>query len=243
MLTTLHVPFQLLADKLSGRTLAQSVPPSLKHLWLNDDSTFLWLNHNFFQSPQEYYVEGTVSVVFDPSWHLIHTDQEMMDVITDFLTHWRSHVPYLQTIKLLLYPVSVPAWGPRDISAIRMALDSAGQESGVDVSVTKVHERPCCCESDHTLAGQDPPYFELDRIQESPRPEMYHWRQTSTQTPGSNSMSVVLPSRLHPSDQRRPSPRSYRTRHRQYHPRLESQRSCRVFLQFHSRPCPKDRYR
>ncbi|KAI5200880.1 hypothetical protein E4T38_06333 [Aureobasidium subglaciale] len=134
MLTTLHVPFQLLADKLSGRTLAQSVPPSLKHLWLNDDSTFLWLNHNFFQSPQEYYVEGTVSVVFDPSWHLIHTDQEMMDVITDFLTHWRSHVPYLQTIKLLLYPVSVPAWGPRDISAIRMALDSAGQESGVDVS-------------------------------------------------------------------------------------------------------------
>ncbi|KAI5203408.1 hypothetical protein E4T39_04265 [Aureobasidium subglaciale] len=120
--------FQLLVNKSSGRTLSQSVPPSLKHLWLNDDSTFLWLNHNYFQSPQEYHVEGTVNVMFDPSWHPIHTGQEMMDVITDFLTHWRTQVPYLRTIKLLLYPVSVPAWGPRNISAIGMALDSAGQE-------------------------------------------------------------------------------------------------------------------
>ncbi|KAI5239941.1 hypothetical protein E4T43_06433 [Aureobasidium subglaciale] len=204
MLTTLHVPFQLLADKLSGRTLAQSVPPSLKHLWLNDDSTFLWLNHNYFQSPQEYYVEGTVSVVYDPSWHPIRTDQEMMDVITDFPTHWRSHMPYLQTIKLLLYPVSVPAWGPRDISAIRMALDSAGQESGVDVSY--MNARVVVRVITHSLV-------KIHRTSNSTEYRRVHGLRCitgdklSTQTPGSNSMSVVLPSRPLPSP-RRPKPSS-----------------------------------
>ncbi|KAI5276031.1 hypothetical protein E4T47_01066 [Aureobasidium subglaciale] len=194
----------LLADKSSGRTLAQSVPPSLKHLWLNDDSTFLWLNHNYFQSPQEYYVEGTVSVVYDPSWHPRHTDQEMMDVITDFLTHWRSHMPYLQTIKLLLYPVSVPAWGPRDISAIRMALDSAGQESGVDVSY--MNARVVVRVITHSLV-------KIHRTSNSTEYRRVHGLRCitgdklSTQTPGSNSMSVVLPSRPLPSP-RRPKPSS-----------------------------------
>jgi hypothetical protein len=48
----LHVPLQLLTDKRnSASRLHESLPRSLRELWLNDDGALLWLNHIDYSSP------------------------------------------------------------------------------------------------------------------------------------------------------------------------------------------------
>jgi hypothetical protein len=168
-LTELHVPLQLLVTKDSSRSLADSLPSSLRHLWLNDDASRLWLNHDYIMSPQDYDVEGQANRVDDPSWHPIYTDGEIVDIISCFLSGWRAHVPDLQVLRLLFYHISCSCWDPRDIPYLRNTLEPAGCQAGIDTTVIQVHERPCCHLDRLVSAGQDPPYFTLESIKES------HW--------------------------------------------------------------------
>ena len=169
-LTELHVPLQLLVSKDSPRSLASSLPPSLRHLWLNDDATQLWLNHDYFMSPQDFDVEGQANPVDEPSWHPIYTDGEIVDIISCFLSEWRTHVPELQVLRLLFYHIQCPCWKPRHISYLRDTLEPAGSQAGIDTSVTQVHERPCCHMDRLVSAGQDLPYFTVETLKESPWP-------------------------------------------------------------------------
>ncbi|KEQ59136.1 uncharacterized protein M437DRAFT_57737 [Aureobasidium melanogenum CBS 110374] len=173
VLTTLHVPFELLIDKALSPTLAISLPPSLKHLWLNDDGAQLWLNHHSFWAPiKGYHIETNVNPVCDPSWHPIHTDQEIIDVTYEFLMNWRARVPDLRTLRLIFYSVKWPCWPERDTALIGATLVPVGESTGIQVSVNKVHERPCVCDGKSVHTGQDPPYFTLDAIRESRWPEV-----------------------------------------------------------------------
>ncbi|KAI4763805.1 hypothetical protein E4T52_02477 [Aureobasidium sp. EXF-3400] len=173
VLTTLHVPFELLVDKALSPTLALSLPPSLKNLWLNDDGARLWLNHHSFWAPiKGYHFETNVNPVYDPSWHPLHTDQEIIDVTYDLLMNRRARVPDLKTLRLIFYSGKWPCWPERDFALIETTLLPVGESTGVQVSVDKVHERPCVCDGKSVHTGQDPPYFTLDAIQESRWPEV-----------------------------------------------------------------------
>lgn len=169
-LTELHVPLQLLVNKNSPRTLADSLPLSLRHLWLNDDATLLWLNHGFFMSSREFVLEDRADPTDDPSWNPIYTDLEIVDLIADFLSDWRAHVPGLRDLKLLFYHIQCPYWDPRDITYLQNTLEPAGSQAGIDTMVIQVHERPCCQWDRLVVAGQDPPYFTLGTLKESSWP-------------------------------------------------------------------------
>lgn len=171
-LTELHVPLQLLVSKDSPRSLAGSLPPTLQRLWLNDDATRLWLNHDYFMSPQDFDVEGQANYVKEPSWHPIYTDGEVVNIISCFLSEWRMHVPELQVLRLLFYHIQCPCWNPRNISYLRDILEPAGSQAGIDTTVTQIHERPSCDLDRLVCAGQDPPYFTVENLKESPWPHM-----------------------------------------------------------------------
>jgi hypothetical protein len=182
VLTTLHVPLQLLTNKTSPYTLAKSLPSSLKHLWLNDDGACLWLNHQLFWNPrQDYYFEDNVNPALDPAWHPIHTDQDIVDVISDFLLDWQAHVPYLKTLRLIIYSINWACWAERDEELLNTTLVIAGQRAGVEVSVHRVHERHCIRGRKSIRTVQDPPYFTLNSIRGSRWPEM-HPRSSSADT-------------------------------------------------------------
>jgi hypothetical protein len=161
-LTELHAPLQLLVSKHSSRSLADSLPPSLRQLWLNDDATRLWLNHSYFYDPLH---DDRVEPEGDP--FPIYSDQEVVDVISHFLSDWRAHVPELRVLRLLFHHIWCPAWTPRDIPYLRDTLEMAGEMNGVETTVTKVHERPCFLDDDLESGGQDPPYFTIESIKES----------------------------------------------------------------------------
>lgn len=173
-LTTLHVPLQLLTNKTSSYTLAQSLPRSLKHLWLNDDGACLWFNHQLFWNPrQDYYFEHNVNPVYNPAWHPVHTDQDILDVIFGFLVDCHTHVPNLETLRLIVYSIEWACWPERDDALLRTTLVMAGQRAGVEVSVHKVHERHCVRGRKSIRNIQDPPYFTLHSLHESTWPEMH----------------------------------------------------------------------
>jgi hypothetical protein len=159
-LTELHAPLQLLVAKDSPKSLADSLPASLRYLWLNDDATRLWLNHDYFMHPQDYDAEGQANPVDDPSWHPIYTDREVVAIISHFLSDWRAHVPRLQVLRLLVEHIHCGCWRPRDISYLRNALESAGRLADVHTTVTQVQRY------DHIKRGQTPPCFSKERIKE-----------------------------------------------------------------------------
>ncbi|KAI4851415.1 hypothetical protein E4T44_02150 [Aureobasidium sp. EXF-8845] len=161
-LTELHAPLQLLVHKDSSKTLANSLPPSLRRLWLNDDATRLWLNHDYIMSPFNYELELELETipVDDSSWHPVWTDREVVDLISHFLSGWRAHVPQLQTLRLLFEHVHCESWRARNISYLRDTLEPAGRLADLYTTVTQVWRcRPF-------NRGQGPPYFEKERIQE-----------------------------------------------------------------------------
>ncbi|KAI4723323.1 hypothetical protein E4T48_00333 [Aureobasidium sp. EXF-10727] len=175
-LTTLHVPLQLLVSKHSSSTLVSSLPSSLRTLWLNDDGACLWLNHQLFWNPlPDYHFENDANPVFDTSYHPIHTDQEIIDVMAKFLSDWRVYVPDLQSVRLVFYSMHWSCWAERDEETIRMALQLAGQKGGVQVSVHKVHERECIHRRRSVLTGQNPPYFALQTISKGRLSKGHPW--------------------------------------------------------------------
>jgi hypothetical protein len=160
-LTELHVPLQLLVCKDSPRLLTDSLPPSLRRLWLNDDATRLWLNHVFMMEPDDFDVEGQANPVDDPSWHPTYRDQEVVELITHFLSDWRAHVPELQVLRLLFDHVHCPCRRPRNIHYLRRVLVPAGNKVGIQTTVIQVNGR-----SGSGNGGREPPYFSEERITE-----------------------------------------------------------------------------
>jgi hypothetical protein len=166
-LTELHAPLQLLVCKDSPRSLAASLPPSLRHLWLNDDATRLWLNHDYLMNPQDFEVEGEAYPADNPLWHPIYTDEEVVETISQFLSDWRAHVPKLEVLRMLFYHIYCPCWGQRNLPYLKNTLELAGSLAGIGTTVTKVHERPCYHQVGSVSVGQDPPYFTVESIEES----------------------------------------------------------------------------
>ena len=68
----------------------------------------------------------------------------------------------------------------RDIQLLKDVLETSQEVSSIYVSVLKLHERPCCCQDDLSIAGQDPPYFEIDLLEESQWPEMENQNRNNT---------------------------------------------------------------
>jgi hypothetical protein len=166
-LTELHAPLQLLVCKDFPRSLAASLPPSLRHLWLNDDATRLWLNHDYLMNPQDFEVEGEAYPADNPLWHPIYTDEEVVETISQFLSDWRAHVPKLEVLRMLFYHIYCPCWGQRNLPYLKNTLELAGSLAGIGTTVTKVHERPCYHQVGSVSVGQDPPYFTVESIEES----------------------------------------------------------------------------
>jgi hypothetical protein len=155
-LTELHAPLQLLADKDSSRSLADSLPPALRRLWLNDDATRLWLNHDYFMYPQD----SQANSIDDALLHPMYTDQEVIDIISNLLSDWRAHVPQLQVLRLLIEHVHCANWRPRDTSYIRKTLELAGRLTKLHTTVTQVWR------FNAPDRGQDPPHFSRECIKE-----------------------------------------------------------------------------
>jgi hypothetical protein len=155
-LTELHAPLQLLANKDSSRSLADSLPATLRRLWLNDDATRLWLNHDYFMCPQDF----QANPVDDSLLHPIYTDQEVIDIMSYFLSDWRAYVPQLQVLRLLIEHIHCASWRPRDTSYIRKTLELAGRLTDLHTTVTQVWRY------NPSNRGQDPPHFSEKCIKE-----------------------------------------------------------------------------
>lgn len=162
-LTELHAPLQLLVSKDAPRSLADSLPPSLRRLWLNDDATWLWLNHDYLLDRWNYDIEIENIDVTDRSWHPTYTDREVVDLISHFLSDWRSHVPDLQVLRLLMGHVHADCRLPRNIHYLRRTLEPAGKMVGIDTTVTQVQINT---RYNLVTLGQDPPWFSEERIEE-----------------------------------------------------------------------------
>jgi hypothetical protein len=160
-LIELHAPLQLLVSKHSSISLADSLPTSLRYLWLNDDATRLWLNHDYFMSPQDFDVEGQVNPVDNPLWHPIYTDREVVEIMLPFLSDWRTHVPDLQVLKMLFDHVHCASRRPRNIHYLRRVLEPAGRMADVHTTVTLLNGR-----YGSGNGGRVPPYFSEERIVE-----------------------------------------------------------------------------
>jgi hypothetical protein len=159
-LTELHAPLQLLVCKDSPSSLTDSLPPSLQRLWLNDDATPLWLNHQYIINP-DYDDEDQANPVWDPSWHPIYTDREVVEIILPFLSDWRTHVPDLQVLKMLFDHVHCASRRPRNIQYLRRILEPAGRMADIHTTVTLLNGRYYS-----RNGGKVPPYFSEERIVE-----------------------------------------------------------------------------
>ncbi|CAD0099913.1 unnamed protein product [Aureobasidium mustum] len=179
-LTTLHAPLQLLLnkqEKVDGKTmkLHQSLPATLQELWPNDDGAVLWLNHYDFISP--YNIDWTLNDMwFGQTNHPIHTDEDIVRVVEDYLSGFHIHTPALRSLKLLFYFFDSPAWGQRDISMIRNALLPFNGHERVTVSVFELLKRSYKCQGgSDSLAtnGQYPPYFQERSIEAATETDKY----------------------------------------------------------------------
>lgn len=180
-LTTLHVPFQLLLGGNRQEELANALPQSLVHLWLNDDAVPLWLNHDQFFNETEhdehdYYSDPDYVTEFPDGVRYLqvrplHTDAEVVRAIANYLADFQKSTPFLKTLNLLLYEhLNYWCWDQRDDKTIADLLKPCGQNAGIDVSVIVLPERTHYSDIDQSdlsrsVRGQGPPYFDLNTIQ------------------------------------------------------------------------------
>lgn len=179
-LTTLHAPLQLLVnkqEKTDGETieLHHSLPATLQELWLNDDGAVLWLNHYDFISP--YNIDWTLDDMwFGQRNHPMHTDEEIIRLVEDYLSDFHMHTPALRSLKLLFYFFDSPAWGQRDFPMIRDALLPYNVYERFTISVFELLKRSYRCQGgSDSLAtnGQYPPYFDEKSIQAATKTDKY----------------------------------------------------------------------
>ncbi|KAI4725929.1 hypothetical protein E4T49_06317 [Aureobasidium sp. EXF-10728] len=178
-LTTLHVPLQLLVNKqktINGEMmkLHHSLPATLQELWLNDDGAVLWLNHSDFLKPWELDWELD-RAWFDQQNHPIHTDEEVINIITEFLHDSHIHTPALRSLKLLFYFFDSLTWGHRKVSFIKDALISFVGHDRVAVEIYEVLKRAYRCHNGNSLItiGEYPPYFHEAIIDAATNTEKY----------------------------------------------------------------------
>lgn len=178
-LTTLHIPFQMLLGADRSERLAHALPKSLVHLWLNDDGLRLWMDHERFLCPQDFETDSNLSFVEDPEYpdgvgdpkiHPVHTDEEVMSIVKNYLDEYRDFTPFLTSVKLLFYDISFTLWERRDVEKIAEFLEPRGLEAEVDVAVIMLPNRKYYSDfeirdSSMYQKGQGPPYFDLDTIQ------------------------------------------------------------------------------
>jgi hypothetical protein len=158
-LHTLHVPLQLIANK--GNTtsrLHESLPRSLRELWLNDDGALLWLNHMHFINPHggDWMLD---EFWFEMKNHPVHTDGEIVSLIADYLADFHLFTPHLESLDLLFYFFFSRTWGQRDVESIRDSLRTIGCANGVMTSASELLKRSYCLQGDTSADGQYPPYF------------------------------------------------------------------------------------
>jgi hypothetical protein len=122
VLETLHVPLQFIADKRNTTSrLHDSLPRSLRELWLNDDGALLWLNHQDFIHPiAEHWMLDTFW--FEGNYHPVHTDEEIIALIAEYLAKSHLYTPYLESLNLLFYFFLSRTWGQRNVDLIRDSL-------------------------------------------------------------------------------------------------------------------------
>lgn len=158
-LNTLHVPLQLLADKADATSrLHESLPSSLRELWLNDDGALLWLCHHNFIHPhgEEWSLD---EVWFEKKHHPVHTDEEIVSLIADYLSDIHLHTPHLQSLDLLFYFSTNRTWGHRDVTFIADTLKTIKRVDGVTILVAELLKRSYCLQGKLATNGQNPPYF------------------------------------------------------------------------------------
>jgi hypothetical protein len=158
-LHTLHVPLQLIADKRNTTSrLHEVLPRSLRELWLNDDGAVLWLHHMDFINP--YGLEWALDKFwFEGKNHPVHTDEEVISLIADYLSDSHLYTPYLESLNLLFYFFKSNTWGQRDVSLFKNALEAMGCANGVVIEVFEVLKRSYRLQGDTSANGQYPPYF------------------------------------------------------------------------------------
>jgi hypothetical protein len=158
VLATLHVPLQLIANK-SNKTprLHQSLPRSLRELWLNDDGALLWLHHSDLNNPYgEHWALD--DFWFESQNHPVHADDEIVSLMADFLSDSHLHTPHLESLTLLFYSFFSRAWGQRDVPFMRDALESTGFANGIVIDVHELLKRSYRLQG-YLSNGQYPPYF------------------------------------------------------------------------------------
>jgi hypothetical protein len=158
-LHTLHVPLQLIADKRNTTSrLHEALPRSLRELWLNDDGAVLWLHHMDFINP--YGLEWALDKFwFEGKNHPVHTDEEVISLIADYLSDSHLHTPSLKSLNLLFYFFKSNTWGQRDISLFQNTLETIGCANGVMISASELLKRSYRLQGDTSANGQYPPYF------------------------------------------------------------------------------------
>jgi hypothetical protein len=165
VLATLHVPLQLIANK-SNKTprLHQSLPRSLRELWLNDDGALLWLHHSDLNNPyREHWALD--DFWFERQNHPVHADDEIVSLMADFLSDSHLHTPHLESLTLLFYSFFSRAWGQRDVPFMRDALESTGFANGIVIDVHELLKRSYRVQGDLSN-GEYPPYFTRTAIRE-----------------------------------------------------------------------------
>lgn len=158
-LSTLHVPLQLLADKADTTSrLHESLPRSLRELWLNDDGALLWLCHHNFIHPwgEDWSLD---EFWFEKKHHPVHTDEEIVTFIADYFSDSHLHTPHLESLDLLFYFSKNCTWGHRDVSFIAHILGTIACTDGVTLSVSELLKRSYRLQGDLATNGQYPPYF------------------------------------------------------------------------------------
>lgn len=173
---------QILVNKQKpGKGIQDSLPTSLEELWLNDDGAVLWLHHRDFINP------WNINWDLDAMWwgqtnHPIHSDDEIIQLVSSFLDSAHVHTPALKSLKLLFYFFESTAWGKRDIERIQDALVKGddGMNGVVAVSVYELLKRSCFYQSGmDSLArnGQYPAYFTEEMIERGTNTDGYQREQ------------------------------------------------------------------